>query len=386
MSYEILATPNSIARGRYSIGEKENNLFLKLMYAIQRDNKEYIIAENRKTELSEDDILKWKSLCEIETLICKLTPEDFNEIFKRKNDRTENSLKETFSALSNCSITFDTVTRDGVRAKMIASLISHFYIEKETGNYQVVVPAKLYKYLFDLGLGHTQNALQVIYRLKGIYAQRFYIILRSWTGAKRDIEFSVQELRDMLQLGDKNKTFNSFETNILKRSIDEINSTGIMEIKIKEKIKKGRSVDEICCNRGTSGIEGSLSTAVGYAAASDKLNFIAIGDLSFFYDMNALWNVNVRPNLRILLLNNGGGEIFHTLRGLDMSGTSHKFIAAVHKTSAKGWAEKRGFLYLQAENEVELAETMQNASPNRKKRNVLCCWKCLPTKTKMPAC
>jgi len=128
---------------------------------------------------------------------------------------------------------------------MIASLISHFYIEKETGNYQVVVPAKLYKYLFDLGLGHTQNALQVIYRLKGIYAQRFYIILRSWTGAKRDIEFSVQELRDMLQLGDKNKTFNSFETNILKRSIDEINSTGIMEIKIKEKIKKGRSVDRI---------------------------------------------------------------------------------------------------------------------------------------------
>ena len=40
------------------------------------------------------------------------------------------------------------------------------------------------------------------------------------------------------------------------------------------------STVEICCNRGTSGIEGSLSTAVGYAAASDKLNFIAIGDLS----------------------------------------------------------------------------------------------------------
>ena len=84
------------------------------------------------------------------------------------------------------------------------------------------------------------------------------------------------------------------------------------------------STIEVCCNRGTSGIEGSLSTAIGYAAGSDKLNFIAIGDLSFFYDMNALWNINVRPNLRILLLNNGGGEIFHTLPGLDMSGTSHK--------------------------------------------------------------
>ena len=81
--------------------------------------------------------------------------------------------------------------------------------------------------------------------------------------------------------------------------------------------------------------QGSLSTAVGYAAASDKLNFVAIGDLSFFYDMNALWNANIGPNLRILLLNNGGGEIFHTLPGLDMSESSHKFITAVHKTWPK---------------------------------------------------
>ena len=116
---------------------------------------------------------------------------------------------------------------------------------------------------------------------------------------------------------------------------------------------------EVCCNRGTSGIEGSLSTAVGYAATSDKLNFAAIGDLSFFDDMNAVWNVNVGSNLRILLLNNGGGEIFHTLPGLEMSEASHKFITAVHKTSAKGWAEERGFLYLRAENDGQLAETMQ---------------------------
>ncbi len=117
---------------------------------------------------------------------------------------------------------------------------------------------------------------------------------------------------------------------------------------------------EVCCNRGTSGIEGSLSTAVGYAVASDKLNFVAIGDLSFFYDMNALWNANIGSNLRILLLNNGGGEIFHTLPGFDVSESSQKFITAVHKTSAKGWAEERGFLYLRAENGGQLAEAMQS--------------------------
>lgn len=63
---------------------------------------------------------------------------------------------------------------------------------------------------------------------------------------------------------------------------------------------------EVLSNRGTNGIEGSLSTAIGYATASDKLNFIFIGDLSFFYDMNALWNANYGSNVRILLLNNEG--------------------------------------------------------------------------------
>ena len=67
---------------------------------------------------------------------------------------------------------------------------------------------------------------------------------------------------------------------------------------------------EVCCNRGTNGIEGSLSTAIGYAVASEKLNFIVIGDLSFFYDMNAIWNRNIGNNIRVMLLNNGGGEIF----------------------------------------------------------------------------
>ncbi len=118
------------------------------------------------------------------------------------------------------------------------------------------------------------------------------------------------------------------------------------------------STVEVCCNRGTSGIEGSLSTAIGYASVSEKLNFVVIGDLSFFYDMNALWNSHVGNNLRILLLNNGGGEIFHTLPGLEMSGTSHKYITAVHKASARAWAEDRGFAYLKAEDEEQLADAM----------------------------
>ena len=113
---------------------------------------------------------------------------------------------------------------------------------------------------------------------------------------------------------------------------------------------------EVQCNRGTSGIEGSLSTAAGYASASEELNFVLIGDLSFFYDANALWNQHVGANLRILLLNNGGGEIFKNLPGLDTTTVSGPFILGDHTTSARAWAEERGFLYLSAKKEEELEE------------------------------
>lgn len=116
---------------------------------------------------------------------------------------------------------------------------------------------------------------------------------------------------------------------------------------------------EVLSNRGTNGIEGSLSTAIGYATASDKLNFIFIGDLSFFYDMNALWNANYGSNVRILLLNNEGGEIFHALPGLEMQENSRRFITAPHRTSAKAWAEDRGFQYFSAHDDEELDQAVE---------------------------
>ena len=73
------------------------------------------------------------------------------------------------------------------------------------------------------------------------------------------------------------------------------------------------------CNRGVNGIDGSLSTAAGFSVVSQEKIFCVIGDLSFFYDQNALWNQNLRGNFRILLLNNGGGGIFRQLHGLEQS-------------------------------------------------------------------
>lgn len=112
------------------------------------------------------------------------------------------------------------------------------------------------------------------------------------------------------------------------------------------------------CNRGTNGIEGSLSTTVGYASATERLTFLLTGDLSFFYDMNGLWNRHLSPNLRILLNNNGGGEIFQTLPGLNHSEAMKDYIAAAHTTGAESWARQQGLCYLAARDATELQQQL----------------------------
>ena len=96
-------------------------------------------------------------------------------------------------------------------------------------------------------------------------------------------------------------------------------------------------------NRGTNGIEGSLSVAAGFALArqrrysSEKVLCI-LGDLSFFYDANALWNTQLDGTLRILLVNNGGGEIFNHLPRLPESPAFETYIRADHSATAEGIA------------------------------------------------
>jgi 2-succinyl-5-enolpyruvyl-6-hydroxy-3-cyclohexene-1-carboxylate synthase len=76
-----------------------------------------------------------------------------------------------------------------------------------------------------------------------------------------------------------------------------------------------KSKVEVFANRGTSGIDGSSSTAVGTALASGELTVLLTGDLAFFYDRNAFWHNYLLPNLRIVLLNNHGGGIFRMIDG-----------------------------------------------------------------------
>lgn len=109
-----------------------------------------------------------------------------------------------------------------------------------------------------------------------------------------------------------------------------------------------REAFPIYLNRGVNGIEGVSSTAAGYALASDDLTVLVTGDLSFFYDVNALWNDRLRGNLRILLLNDGRGGIFASLPGLADSPVGGDIVAGRHSAQARGVAESYGCRYLSA--------------------------------------
>jgi len=111
----------------------------------------------------------------------------------------------------------------------------------------------------------------------------------------------------------------------------------------------------VSCNRGTNGIEGSLSAAVGAAAVTSSRRVLCVtGDLSFFYDQNALWNTHLHGNLRILLLNNGGGGIFRQLAGLEQSPARDALVAASHSTRAEGVCQQHGVSYRAAYGSQDL--------------------------------
>ncbi|KJF45537.1 2-succinyl-5-enolpyruvyl-6-hydroxy-3-cyclohexene-1-carboxylic-acid synthase [Draconibacterium sediminis] len=125
-------------------------------------------------------------------------------------------------------------------------------------------------------------------------------------------------------------------------------------------------------NRGTSGIDGPMSTAVGYASVSEKINTILIGDLSFFYDSNALWNNYINENLRIIVINNGGGNIFSLIKGPGESPAFQQYFFAENKFKAHGIGQTFGLDYLSAKNEEELKDSLAELySPTRKKPTIL---------------
>jgi len=127
----------------------------------------------------------------------------------------------------------------------------------------------------------------------------------------------------------------------------------------------------VFCNRGTSGIDGSTSTAIGASITNDKPTVLITGDISFFYDSNALWNSYIPKNFKILLVNNGGGGIFRILPGHQETETFNRYFETSHHLDAFHLAKMYDFDYFYTNNEVDLIKTYQNFMNQNEKPCIL---------------
>jgi 2-succinyl-5-enolpyruvyl-6-hydroxy-3-cyclohexene-1-carboxylate synthase len=113
-------------------------------------------------------------------------------------------------------------------------------------------------------------------------------------------------------------------------------------------------------NRGTSGIDGSTSTAVGHALTVSEDVYLITGDIAFFYDINGLFNAALPANLKIIILNNSSGGIFEMIEGPDQLGDALRYQTTPHSYTAENIAEHFKLAYFKGDTLGSFALGMDN--------------------------
>lgn len=112
-------------------------------------------------------------------------------------------------------------------------------------------------------------------------------------------------------------------------------------------------------NRGTSGIDGCTSTAVGTSLVTDHMNVLITGDLAFQYDRNAFFHNHDVANLRVIVLNNQGGGIFRLIDGPARLPELEAYFETRHERTAEYICAENGFEYFKVSDEHTLKEQLQ---------------------------
>ncbi|MDP2890897.1 MAG: 2-succinyl-5-enolpyruvyl-6-hydroxy-3-cyclohexene-1-carboxylic-acid synthase [Bacteroidota bacterium] len=178
--------------------------------------------------------------------------------------------------------------------------------------------------------------------------------LQNWKNKETQVNLIRDKFVESIEFSDL-KVFELIRQQIPENSVVHLgNSSPVRYALIHKRVEN----TQYFSNRGTAGIDGCLSTALGFASESDKLNTIILGDLSFFYDSNALWNKYVGSNLRIIVIHNGGGNIFSMIKGPADSPafTEHFFAGNTHKAEALAKAFELD--YFSAKDEAELVKAL----------------------------
>ncbi|CAM3715143.1 2-succinyl-5-enolpyruvyl-6-hydroxy-3-cyclohexene-1-carboxylic-acid synthase [Flavobacterium chungbukense] len=152
---------------------------------------------------------------------------------------------------------------------------------------------------------------------------------------------------------------------VFEKVIESLPKNSQLQISNSSAIRYAQLIDidesiEVFCNRGTSGIDGSTSTAIGASVGSSKQTVFITGDISFLYDSNALWNSYIPKNFKIILVNNGGGGIFRILPGHQEKPVFNIYFETSHHLTAEHLAKMYNCHYYTANDVVSLNKGIQS--------------------------
>lgn len=148
----------------------------------------------------------------------------------------------------------------------------------------------------------------------------------------------------------------------IKNVVEKIPANSVLHLSINDSIRitnffKLNKNIRTYANIGTHGIDGCLSSFLGQAVETSQESFLIIGDLAFFYDMNALRIKHIGRNVHILLINNHGGSEFY-FNSIWQNTASDLHTTARHNNTAEGWVKSNNFIYLSANDKKSFVENL----------------------------
>lgn len=215
----------------------------------------------------------------------------------------------------------------------------------------------------DIVAADTYKNLTTIFRVDtDMFFSQFFFLKKNVESNYRDFFLNIRDKRkkkhddimSKLEFSDLKVYDILMDIIPAKTQIQSSNSSVIRYLQLFDR-KYGQ---EMFCNRGTSGIEGSTSTAIGVSIYSKKPVVFITGDISFFYDSNALWNNYIPENFKIIIVNNGGGSIFKIIQDSSISSQFNRFFKAEHELNAEKLAHSFGFKYIRVDAKKDLEKSL----------------------------
>ncbi|QDH79552.1 2-succinyl-5-enolpyruvyl-6-hydroxy-3-cyclohexene-1-carboxylic-acid synthase [Echinicola soli] len=170
-----------------------------------------------------------------------------------------------------------------------------------------------------------------------------------WYHADKRMEKAIQNVMEQGDFGEWKAIYRVLQQLPQQSKLHLANSMAVRYVNF-----LGARPQEIICNRGTSGIDGSNSTAVGCTFTTKEFVTLITGDMAFFYDRNAFWNNYTTNNLRIILLNNHAGGIFRIIKGPSQQPELKEFFETTQSLNAENLAKDFEFDYTAVKTEKEL--------------------------------